>query len=393
VRLRTALALSLVCASAAAKPKDRSKDAQALKMLERANKASTSGDVPGAVRTLDEAVRLCKPEDACTSKTQARLHMSLGTIHGVGEGDYEAAKREFILAIALDPDSRLRALATPELTKAFDDARAAVSGAPPTPPTKPEPPPPSVHDLFHPEENPPPPKPEPPKPEPPKPEPPKPAPPPEKGRMNWFSLRAIFDFAYLSDANICSPGAPSNYYCTDETGAHYTGTPQPFNDVSKGFAYSTTRLVLGYERVLAGGFSAGGFVGYAFRFAPTPEGRKAFFPIHLELRGTYTFGRDPFEDDGDRIAPFVFLALGAQQVDTHVSVRVNEIPCASKVEPACHRDLDAYRILGNGFAAIGGGVRYRIEGPHAIRAGARATLLFGDSGLVLSPEIAYELGY
>lgn len=387
-----ALASIALYSAAEAKPRKSSKNAEALRLEEKAQKASVSGDVPGAVRLLEQGLRLCEHGGACTPKTKSQLHVSLGTVRGVGEGDYAAAKREFIVALAIDPDARLRTLATPELTAAFEEARAATL---PKPSASADAGPAdagakdvNVGELFHhddEEENPPPP--------PPSASQYKPPPEPEsKARKNQLSLRVIGDLAYMTDANICSPGAPSNYYCTDESGAHYTGHPQPNDNVASGFAYSTTRLVLGYERLLFAGFSAGAFAGYAFRFAPTPEGRKAFFPLHLEARATYTFGRAPFEDDGDRLAPFVFLAFGVAQVDTHVVIRVNEIPCEAKVSPACKRDLDAFRLTGNVFTTLGGGVRFRIEGPHAILGAMRATALFGDGGFVLSPEIAYQFG-
>jgi hypothetical protein len=371
-----------------AEGKPNGKDAEALRLDQQAQRASASGDLTRALRLVEQALQLCEPENACSPKVKGRLHVSLGTLLGVGEGDYTAARREFALALALDSEARLRSLATPELTQAFEDAR----NGPPNPKPKvdapdagvdvtglfnrDEPPPSRSSEPRHTETAPPP--------------PPEAAP---KPRRNWLSLRAMVDFTYLSDANICSPGAPRNYYCTDSTGARYAGHPQPNDDVTSGFGYSTTRLVGGYERVLVEGLTAGAFAGYALRFAPTVQGRKAFFPIHLEGRVMYTFGRDAYADGGAMWSPFVYVAGGLAQFDTHVTVRVNEIPCESTVAPVCQRDLDAYRVLGNAFAALGGGVRMRIEDRYALRAGMRVTRTFGDGGFVLSPEIAYELGF
>jgi hypothetical protein len=387
--------LSLLCGSAQGKPKSaRTREANAVLLLKRAQRAAEAGDARGAVRTLDEALDLCEPDDACTPRTKGRLHVTLGTIYGVIESDYAGAKREFILALMIDPDATLQSTETPELTKAFEDARREVAaqgqpGAPP-PPEKP----PTVTELLHPEEEPPSASSTSTSPSTTQPGP-SPLPPPETGpkpRRNWFSLRAIFDFAYLGDANICSPGAPPSYYCVDEVGNPYTGTPQPNDNVTPGFAYSTTRLVLGYERVLFGGFSAGALAGYATRFASEPIGHNAFFPIHLEARVTYTFGSTPFADEARGIYPFIFFSMGEQQIESHVTIRVSEIPCGSKPEPACRRDLDAYRVIGNLFATLGGGVQVRLGGANALRAGLRTTLVFGNGGFVLSPEVGYELG-
>jgi hypothetical protein len=382
--------------AAHAKPKDTSKNAEALRLDKKALTASVSGDVPGAIKMLEQAVHLCEPANACTVKTKTDLHVDLGTLRGVGAHDYAAAKREFIIALALDPQAHLRALSTPELTTAFEDARTAT--APTKTPDKPtDPPPPdkpvSVGDLF-PQEEPPPSNEPPPKkePAPTKLAPPPPGPRSPPRRLDWLSLRLMGDFAYLTDANVCSPGAPSNYYCTFQ-GARYTGHPQPNSVVSKGFAYSTTRLVLGYERLLYAGLTAGVFAGYALRLAPEANGRKAFFPLHLEGRATYTFGAAPYEDEGDRFNPFVFVSLGVAQVDTHVVIRVNEIPCESQILPACKRDLDVFRTVGDGFATLGGGLRVRVVGNQALRAAVRATVMIGDGGFVFSPEVAYELGF
>ncbi len=382
--------VSVLLLAPVASAQKRGRDAEAHKLEAQARRSAVSGDVSGALKTLGRALDLCAPAAACTARTRAELHVTLGSIHGISEGDYTAAKHEFVVALGLDPDVRLKTLATPELTKAFEDAQASMKPAPKPPPGQVD-----VHDLLHPEDVNPPPQ----KPEPAKPEPSKPPPIPEEpssipGRINWLSVHAMFDFAFLSDKNICSPGAPSNYFCTDETGAKYTGRPQPNDDdVNSGFAYSTTRLVIGFERLLLPRFTAGLFAGAGFRLGPTAEGRKAPSPIHVEARATYTFGDAAYEDFGPRFHPYVTIAGGVETVDTHVVIRVNEIPCESKVEPACKRDLNAFRVIGSGFGALGGGVRVRIEGRHAVRAGVRASLLFGAAGgLVFSPTLGYEYG-
>ena len=287
----------------AAKPKRETKDAAASRAEQKAIDVFLSGDEGSAVGMLAQALRACGPPDGCTPKTIARLHVSLGTVKGAGQGDYAGAQQEFSLALGIDPEVRLGgALANAELKAAFERARG--STAPSPKPAVPEPPPErtscawndtaclkvlgekapekpvTISELFHPEETAPPPR---PKPLPPPPEEAKP-----ELRWNWLSVRGILDFAYLSDANVCSRGAPAEYFCNDEGGARYLGRPQPNDDISRGFAISTTRLVLGYERVLFGGFTAGTFVGYAFGMAPKPAGGTAGLPLHLEVRATYT---------------------------------------------------------------------------------------------------------
>lgn len=392
---------------AAAKP---TKDEQAAKIEQKALRTYVAGDLPGAVKQLEHALKLC--ESGCSSKTKSHLHVSLGTVRGVGEGDYGAAKKEFVVALSLDPEARLRTLTTPALTTAFEEAKNAIATAKPVekPPEKPseqpvEKPPPekkepekkepdkpvSVSDLFHSEEKepssttkkveatvlPPIPKPE------------------NEPRYNWLSVRGVFDFGFISDANICARDNPPSYYCTDLRNAPYRNFPQPNDAVSPGFAFSTARLLLGYERLLFGGFTAGAFLGLGVNFAPTatdrPEGSAS--PFSFEVRGTYTFGDQPFVDNApDKFHPFVFGALGVQELDTHVIIRVNEIPCQTRVGPACKQDLNAFRLSTGVFGSLGGGLRYKLDGRHALRAAVRGTFMFGDSAIVVSPEIAYEFG-
>ncbi|HVH43957.1 MAG TPA: hypothetical protein VM925_16510, partial [Labilithrix sp.] len=122
--------------SAAAKPKVETKDAAAARMEQKALRAYVAGDLSAAIGGLEQALRKCEPPFGCTPATKAHLHISLGTVRGVGEGDYAAAKKEFVAALTLDPKAHLRTVSTPELTAAFEDARREVSG---TPPEGPEP--------------------------------------------------------------------------------------------------------------------------------------------------------------------------------------------------------------------------------------------------------------
>lgn len=381
-------AIALAGATAAAKPKPPTKDETATRLEQKAVQTYVAGDTAAATKSLEHALHTC--DSGCSPKTRAHLHLTLGTIRGAGENDYGAAKREFVTALTLDPEIRLSpALANAQLNLVFEEARAEAGKPQPgeRPPEKPPEKPVSVSDLIHGEDPPPPP--------PPKPvTPPKPAAPtgPEP-RWQWLSARAMIDWSFLADANVCAPGAPSNYFCTDENGARYGGRPQPNDDVSSGFALSTGRLVLGYERLLFGGFTAGALAGFAFGFGGTPDGRAGMLPLHLEVRGTYTFGDGPYLDaSADRFHPFVFGSLGFAQYDTTVTIRVYEIPCEVRAAPACRRDLDAHRRVGNLFMTVGGGVRYRIENNHALRAAVRTTLVFDLGSFIVSPELTYELG-
>ncbi|HEY8073166.1 MAG TPA: hypothetical protein VIF62_03635, partial [Labilithrix sp.] len=60
----------------------KARDADAHKLDAQARKSAVNGDVQGALRTLDQALRLCAPQGACTQRTRATLHVTLGSIHG-----------------------------------------------------------------------------------------------------------------------------------------------------------------------------------------------------------------------------------------------------------------------------------------------------------------------
>src|SRR4051812_29398268 len=93
----------------AAKP-NAAKEEAANKTEQRALRSYVAGDLPTAVKLLEGALQAC--EKGCSGKTRAHLHISLGTIHGVGEGDYKAAKKEFVSALTLDPEAKLRTINT-----------------------------------------------------------------------------------------------------------------------------------------------------------------------------------------------------------------------------------------------------------------------------------------
>jgi hypothetical protein len=383
----TALAIALGSSAATAKPKPPTKDESAARHEQKAVQTYVAGDAPGAVKILEQALHAC--DAGCSPKTRAHLHLTLGTVKGAGENDYGAAKRELVTALTLDPEIRLSpALANAQLNLVFEEARVEAAKPPEKPAAGEKPPekPVSVSDLIHGEDPPPP---------PPKPvTPTKPtAPTGPEPRWGWLSARAMIDLSFISDANVCAPGAPSNYACTDENGARYGGRPQPNDDISSGFALSTGRLVLGYERLLFGGLTVGAFAGFAFGFGGVPEGRSGMFPLHLEARGTYTFGDGPYVDGSpERFHPFVFGSVGLAEYDTTVTIRVYEIPCEVRAAPACRRDLDAHRRVGKIFTTIGGGIRYRIEKNHALRAAVRTTIVFDLGSFVVSPELTYEFG-
>ena len=87
------------------------------------------------------------------------------------------------------------------------------------------------------------------------------------------------------------------------------------------------------------------------------------------------------------------LAGGASEMDTHVKIKVNEIPCSSPPGPGCTRELNLYRRPGRAFVTVGGGVRLRLEGHHAVRAALRLMMVVNDASFLFAPDLGYEYAF
>ncbi|HKO89601.1 MAG TPA: hypothetical protein VJU61_00520, partial [Polyangiaceae bacterium] len=115
------------------------------------------------------------------------------------------------------------------------------------------------------------------------------------GLRNWLSAALQQDFLMFSAASgVCGPEQPEELSCYRAGDVYRPGTADNTagdgGTVTGGFRLGTTRLMLGYDRVLFPNISAGIRVGYALGGGPTEPGGAAFVPIHAELRGTYWFG-------------------------------------------------------------------------------------------------------
>ncbi len=224
-------------------------------------------------------------------------------------------------------------------------------------------------------------------------------PPPAPVQRNWVGLAFVADLALVSGDDVCTKEAQSSrhFACFQSDGTQYHGTPQPgrADFIKGGIVPATMRVVASYDRVVGANFTVGGRAGFAFNGGPKPDGGSAFFPLHLEARGAYWLGADPFARKGFR--PFVFAAFGMMQVDAKVGAQVYETdaalcPTAGTTGP-CRNDLDAWRRSGNVFGAIGVGSAYAFTPNQAVVLDVRASQLFGAPGTVISPELGFQTGF
>jgi hypothetical protein len=243
-------------------------------------------------------------------------------------------------------------------------------------------------------------------------------------RKNWFSLTFSPDFPMVSGENICGfkdaygGGTPSEAYDSSficaaspdsEKPPRYLGQPTlgQGNNVNFGFGLSTMRLMLGYDRVLVAGLSAGARVGFAFN--GTNLEFASFIPVHAEGRLSYTIGENAFTTAVVR--PWVFLNGGLAQIDTGVNVDVLEdgeacgaddpgdakSDCTLEtadgtVQPRV-QTLRAIKQAGLGFVGAGLGVSFLPAPLFAINVGLKFSVTVPVVVPVLSPEAGIGIGF
>jgi len=208
----------------------------------------------------------------------------------------------------------------------------------------------------------------------------------DKGAKNWLSLHFQQDLLFYSAQDqVCpssvtgSPGAP-NYSCFPSGAQDIAAGPG--NALSTGLGRATSRILIGFDRLLGSNLSLGLRLGYAFGGRPPSVDK--FLPFHLELRANYWFGSAPFESSGLR--PYVSLSGGLAEVDGRVEVEYYD-SAGSK------RTLDAWRKTGTGFAGLAFGILVPFAGDNGIVPELRAMQMFGASGTVLAASLGYARGF
>lgn len=350
-----------------------------------------SGKPQLAERKLRRALKGCEQEQ-CSKQIRARLYRDLGVVCIAGLNRQKEGREALSKAVQADPAIRLNAdLTTPEVAQAFRDVGGkgvslAAQPAPTAAPKRAEPAPkkrrgnrrqlqpeditleetPQESEESHEETS-------------------------EQGASRlrsawWFSFGLQQDFfVHSSVDNVCSTG---KYQCFDASRKRYTGpilaSPKG-NRASGGLGIATTRVLLGADRRLLDNWLIGVRLGFAFGGAPDPGNGDKFLPLHLEVRGTYVYGKRPLERDGLR--PLAQLALGIAEIDaqTAVDYYTDEASFAAGNKGV----LDAWRKTGKVFIAPSLGAAYGFLRQHNLFAEARLMVLLGTSGV--AP--AFGLGY
>jgi hypothetical protein len=229
-------------------------------------------------------------------------------------------------------------------------------------------------------------------------------------RKNWFTVSFWPDVSLFRGENVCTREEQDagHYVCLRDDNSRYDGTPtrDVGDNVNFGFAPSTLRVALAYDRFVLEDLTLGGRAGVAFNGAS--DGGASFLPLHLEVRAQYFIVPLAFEEVGVR--PYGLVSAGLSQVDSKVEVQVledaaacganvndAESPCTtpspSGVVEQRKQTLVAYKQAGQGFASIGAGIAYEPVPGMALNLALRLGVTFPVVTAVLSPEVGVALGF
>jgi len=360
------------------------KDAPATKLANDAMQTDYAGThFKKAEQKLKKAITLCGAS-ACAYDVVGRLHRDLAIVYIAGLKQKGKGKAELKKALEANPDLPLdNDFATPEVRQAFKAAggKEKVDEEPEASPTA------KKDDDCEPgsegcdKE--------------PKKEDAEPAA-PSKFPKNWLSVHFDQDFLlYSAKDNVCASyaagRAEADQYACFQAGTqfgHASGqdiVPGAGNHVSGGVGRATSRILVGFDRLLSSNVSLGLRLGFAFGGGPTTIAGAKFMPFHGELRANYWFGTDPFESSGLR--PYVSLSGGLAEVDGHVSVEYYKSADANS-----KATLDAWRKTGKGFAGLGFGVMIPI-GSSGIIPEVRAKAMLGSAAPAFDLALGYAFGF
>jgi hypothetical protein len=219
------------------------------------------------------------------------------------------------------------------------------------------------------------------------------------GTVNWLSAGLQQDFLMFSgESGVCGTERPAELSCF-RAGDEFRDPTTQFiagdgGEVAGGFRPATTRLLIGYDRVLFPNIAIGARLGYAIGGGPAEPGGAAFVPFHAELRGAYWFG--PLEVR--KIRPYAMVGGGLAQVDSSVTTELvdrspqGQIPVDDDGQPAASR-VTVWKKTGTTFASLGAGAMYPLNLKSGITAELKGVVLFPSSGMSVSLQAGYSYGF
>jgi hypothetical protein len=208
--------------------------------------------------------------------------------------------------------------------------------------------------------------------------------------VNWVGVQFGIDLAWMSaGADVCNPPGTDNITCyksgTDDRYLPPDGYEVETGVINGGFALATLRIMASYDRLITPNIDLGGRLGFAFRGGP-PANKTSFMPVHVEGRATWRFLPDGI------INPYAGVAGGMAQVDAKKQVDAQLVKAGESDVPI-KGDLDAWKKVGTGFAALTGGAYYNFTREMALQVNVNLMYFFPSSGTVLEPSLGVIYGF
>lgn len=315
---------------------------------------------------LREAIRICGPE-VCSNGFSARLHRDLGYLYVDGLKRVDDGKDEFTVALSLDPTVILTdPMLSLAVTEAFADVKKAVVKPAPVEKPKPTEPEGELDADAKPES-------------------------PGDPLLNWFSLSLQGDMVIRSGASPVCNGLSGSYRCYRagnywESGFGNDGNPsfEAGSNQLDGTKVNlgTTRILLGYDRVVAHPITVGVRLGMLLSGKPLRHpSDSAVMSFHGELRAAYWFGDQPFAHRGWH--PYVFLAAGLGETASKTTMQLVQLRSGEA------QSLTVWKRSGHTFIGPGVGVR----GVLTKNSGPLAELRLMQFMAPSMPAVSLVLGY
>jgi hypothetical protein len=368
-----------------------------------------------AAQKLRQALIACGTR--CSSQLRARIYRDLGVVLTTGLGRSDLARGSFVKALELDPTITLgEKFAASKAGPVFESARRTLNPGAPANDSKAAGPPsePAATEAVAPE----PAASAPAATEPDAAKGPSEAPATEptpvsgattadsaagpketKRRPGWLGLHIQQDFLFVSGTDVCGESSRNERDVTcieQQTGFRYEGYPTPGEGsyFDRELVRATTRLLIGFDKLVTRDVSVGAHIGFALGGGPPARDNTRFLPAHLEARVSYWPIRP---DRGGWLLPFVTVIGGVAQVQAKVQVRVVENYAAHPPEtrnlypPA--QTLDAWIGGGRGFVGFAAGMLFAVYGGGGPIVKAKLMTLFPSPGVVVAPEIGYAVQF
>jgi hypothetical protein len=212
-------------------------------------------------------------------------------------------------------------------------------------------------------------------------------------KSNWVSLTFEQEFILLPSANnVCAGG--SGYTCFQSDGTYDKYSPlagSPGDSVGGGFSLANQVIMAGYERAFGSNLTLGAKIGFAISSAPTRPNGTAFFPLHLEIRGTYWFLHNSLSRKGFR--PYVLLVGGAAEAASSLTAYVYDGRVQAPNGQQETSQYNAWKHVGQGFIGGGIGTAFAFSPNFGITAELRLMEYLPTSGTGLGLQIGPMLGF